>query len=137
MAVNAYLNFNGNALEAVDFYADAFQTEKQKVMRFGDMPADPDFPLTEGSKQRVMHTFLNIAGSQVMFSDYPEGMPFTVGNNVSLVVGFKDQEALKAAFEKLKVGGEIRMELQETFWSKCYGYAIDKFGVGWQLSLEN
>jgi PhnB protein len=136
MAVNAYLNFNGNALEAVDFYADVFQTEKQKVMLFGDVPEDPGFPLSEGSKKRLMHTFLNISGSQVMFSDFPEGMPFTVGNNVSLVVGLKDPGAVKSAFDKLSQGGEVRMELQETFWSKLYGYAVDKFGVGWQINLE-
>lgn len=136
MAVNAYLNFDGNALEAVDFYADVFRADKQKVMRFGDMPENPDFPLSEGSKRRVLHTSLNISGSQVMFSDIPEGMPFAVGNNVSLVASFKDPETVKSVFDKLSRGGEVQMELQETFWSKLYGYVVDKFGVGWQINLE-
>ena len=91
--------------------------------------------MTDETKKRVMHTFLVIGGSQVMFSDVPEGMPLTVGDNISLVVGFKDREDLKNVFEKLRVGGAVRMELQETFWTKCYGYVVDKFGVGWQLSL--
>jgi PhnB protein len=71
-----------------------------------------------------------------MFSDVPEGMPLAVGDNISLVVGFKDREDLKNVFEKLRTGGAVRMDLQETFWTKCYGYVVDKFGVGWQLSLE-
>jgi PhnB protein len=29
------------------------------------------------------------------------------------------------------------MELQETFWSKCYGSLKDKFGIEWQLSYDN
>ena len=134
--VNAYLYYNGNALEAVNFYADAFHTEKQKVLLFGDVPGDPGFPMTDETKKRVMQTFLVIGGSQVMFSDVPEGMPLTLGDNISLVVGFKDRDDLKNVFEKLRVGGAVRMEMQETFWTKCYGYVVDKFGVGWQLSLE-
>ena len=120
----------------VNFYADVFHTEKQKVLLFGDVPGDPGFPMTDETKKRVMHTFLVIGGSQVMFSDVPEGMPLTVGDNISLVVGFKDRDDLKNVFEKLRVGGAVRMEMQETFWTKCYGYVVDKFGVGWQLSLE-
>ena len=134
--VNAYLNFGGNALEAVNFYADAFHTEKQKVLLFGDVPGDPGFPMSDETKKRLMHTFLVIGGSQVMFSDVPEGMPLAVGDNISLVVGFKDVVDLKNVFEKLRAGGNVRMELQQTFWTKCYGYVVDKFGVGWQLSLE-
>ena len=120
----------------VNFYADVFHTEKQKVLLFGDVPGDPGFPMTDETKKRVMHTFLVIGGSQVMFSDVPEGMPLTVGDNISLVVGFKDRDDLKNVFEKLRVGGAVRMEMQETFWTKCYGYVVDKFGVGWQLSIE-
>jgi len=135
--VNAYLNFNGNAREAVDFYADAFGAEKQQVMRFGDAPGDPAHPMSEEAKNRVMHTFLNIAGSQVMISDCPEGAHYASGNSVSLVAGLKDPEAVKSAFEKLKRGGEVRMELQQTFWSKLYGFVVDRFGIGWQINLED
>lgn len=28
------------------------------------------------------------------------------------------------------------MELQETYWSKCYGSLKDKFGIAWQLSYH-
>lgn len=38
MAVNAYLNFNGNCREAVEFYAEVFETEKPQIMSFGDSP---------------------------------------------------------------------------------------------------
>lgn len=29
------------------------------------------------------------------------------------------------------------MDLQETFWSKCYGLLTDKFGINWQFSLDS
>ena len=44
---------------------------------------------------------------------------------------------MKSLFHKLKEGGTVGMELQETFWSKCYGSLTDKFGIGWQFSYDN
>lgn len=136
MAINVYLNFRGNCREAVDFYAEVFGVEKQKIMTFGDVPSNPEMPGFEDTKNLVMHTFLDIKGSKIMFSDVPQGMPFTLGNNISLVINSKNTDEIKEIFNKLKVGGTVQMELQETFWSKCYGFLIDKFGIGWQLSYE-
>lgn len=48
----------------------------------------------------------------------------------------EDMDKIKALFNKLKEGGKVGMELQETFWSKCYGSLTDKFGIGWQFSHE-
>ena len=56
-----------------------------------------------------------------MFSDVFPGMPFIAGNNISLAIVNKDLDKLKSYFNKLKEGGTVDMELQETFWSKCYG----------------
>lgn len=134
MAVDLYLNFNGNCREVVDFYAKVFGAEKQNIMTFGDVPPDPNFPLPEEAKNLVMHTFLKIKETSLMFSDVPPGMPLTFGNNISLVISSNDTAEIKDWFDQLKEGGTVTMELQETFWSKCYGYLVDKYGIGWQLS---
>ncbi|KOO52543.1 VOC family protein [Viridibacillus arvi] len=136
MAINVYLNFNGNCREAAEFYAEVFNTEKPEIMTFGDAPQNPEYTLPEEAKNLVMHTRLNILGSNVMFSDVFPGSPFIVGNNVSLAVVSDNEEQLKSAFEALKVGGKVAMELQETFFSKCYGSLKDKFGIEWQISYE-
>lgn len=134
MAVDVYINFNGNCREAVEFYAEVFGTEKPQIMTFGETPPDPNFTLPEEAKNLVMHTRLNISGSNVMFSDTFPGMPFVVGNNISLVVNSKDMDEIKSLFHKLKEGGKVGMELQETFWSKLYGSVTDKFGIEWQFN---
>ncbi|ETT82697.1 VOC family protein [Viridibacillus sp. FSL R5-0477] len=136
MAINVYLNFNGNCREAAEFYAEVFNTEKPEIMTFGDSPQNPEYTLPEEAKDLVMHTRLNILGSNVMFSDVFPGSPFILGNNVSLAAVSDNEEELKSAFEALKVGGKVGMELQETFWSKCYGSLKDKFGIEWQFSHE-
>lgn len=71
-----------------------------------------------------------------MFSDVLPDMPFTVGYNISLVIVSDDKEKIEQSFSKLKEGGTVKMELQETFWSKCYGFITDKFGISWQFSLR-
>lgn len=136
MAVEVYLIFNGNCREAVTFYEQVFNTDKAEIMTFGDSPSDPSYPLPEEAKNLVMHTRLSILGSTVMFSDTFPGSPFTIGNNVTLAVVTDDEAQLRQAFEKLKEGGKVTMELQETFWSKCYGSLTDKFGIEWQFSHE-
>jgi PhnB protein len=137
MPVNIYINFNGNCREAVQFYADVFNTESPRIMSFGDAPPNPNHPLPEDAKALVMHSELNISGTRMMFSDVFPGMPFVEGNNISLTVVSSNIDDVKSQFDKLKVGGKVEMELQETFWSKCYGNLTDKFGIKWQLSYDN
>ncbi|MDF2722586.1 MAG: glyoxalase [Paenibacillus sp.] len=135
MAVEAYLNFNGNCREAVLFYAEVFGSGEPQIMSFGDAPPNPEFQLPEAAKNLVMHARIAVSGSNIMFSDVFPGMPFTVGNNISLAVVGHNKDELASYFQQLKVGGTVQMELQETFWSKCYGMLTDKFGIQWQLSL--
>lgn len=131
-----YLVFNGNCREAVNYYTEVFQTEEPQIMAFGDMPGDPNFELPESAKDLVLHTELVISGSKVMFSDNFPGGPFAQGNNVNLSIVSNDAEFIKSSFNKLKEGGTVEMELQETFWSPLYGNLTDKLGIVWQLSLD-
>ncbi|WP_096200434.1 VOC family protein [Bacillus sp. FJAT-45350] len=136
MAIDVYLTFNGNCREAVEFYSDVFKTEVPQIMIFGDSPPNPEYPLPEEAKNLIMHARLTINGSTVMFSDTFPGTPFVTGNNISLAVVSKNKEDIQSYFDKIKEGGNVGMELQETFWSKCYGQVTDKFGVIWQLNLN-
>lgn len=137
MSVDIYLNFNGNCREAAEFYAEVFGTEKPNIMTFGDVPPNPEYPLPEEAKNLVMHTRLNLNGSNVMFSDTFPDMPFVEGNNFTLAIVEKDVDLLKTLFDRLKEGGTVEMELQETFWSKCYGQLTDKFGIKWQINHQS
>ncbi|WP_055107883.1 VOC family protein [Paenibacillus ihumii] len=137
MAVDVYFNFNGNCREAVEFYADVFNTGAPHIMTFGEAPPNPEYTLPEEAKDLVMHARINIKGSNVMFSDVFPGMPYVQGNNITLAFISDDLEEVKSVFHKLKEGGTVNMELQETFWSKCYGSVKDKFGTEWQVSHDS
>ena len=90
-----------------NFYAEVFGTEAPKIMTFGETPPNPEYPLPEEAKELVMHTRLNISGSNVMFSDVFPGMPFIEGNNISLAFVSTDQDEIKSVFSKLKEGGKV------------------------------
>lgn len=47
IAINAYVTFNGNCRQAVEFYANVFNAEKPEFMTFGQAPPNPDYPLPE------------------------------------------------------------------------------------------
>ncbi|MBS4194401.1 VOC family protein [Lederbergia citri] len=136
MAVNVYMNFNGNCREAVEYYAQVFNLGTPEIMTFGDQPPHPDYPHTEEMNKLVLHARLNIFDSDVMFSDTMPGMSFTVGNNINLAIVSDKLDEMKSAFTKLGEDGKITMEMQETFFSKSYGQLVDKFGVNWQFSYE-
>lgn len=134
MALNPYLVFDGNAQEAALFYADVFGLDQPQLMTFGEIHSTEELP--PGAKDLIMHTYLDIAGGKLMISDNFPGMPYTPGDNFTIAYVSNDEQAIRDAFEKLKDGGTVKMELQETPWSKCYGSVTDKFNIEWQFSHE-
>lgn len=134
-----YLNFEGEARAAAQFYTEVLGAELAGISTYGETPGteSPDMP--EEAKNMVMNAQLNLKnGDVLMISDVPPGMgiPFQKGNNISLTVTTDDIEEAKTLFEKLADGGSIVMELQETFWSPLYGNLTDKFGTDWQISVD-
>lgn len=104
------------------------------VVTFGSAPSNPDYPLPEEAKNLVMYSRVIISGTDIMFSDTYPGKPFVAGNNISLAIVHHNLDEVKSYFEQLIADGKVRMELQETMWSKCYGSVVDKFGIEWQLT---
>ncbi len=136
MAIQPYLVFDGNCEDVLAFYEKVFQTGPAKKMRFGDTPPNPDYPLPENAKKRIMHANLEIEGTVLLFSDTFPGTPYQSGGAISLAVVSADEEKLRSYFNGLAENGEVHMPLQKTFWSKAYGKVRDQFGIEWQVSHE-
>lgn len=136
MAINVYINFNGNTKDAVNFYAKVFKSEIPEMMTYASGPQDPNFQLPPEAENLIMHANLKVYDSNIMFADSFPGMTYTLGNHMSVMVGLSDLDEIRRAFDELSVGGQILMPLQETFWSKCYGQVQDQFGIAWQFNHE-
>jgi len=57
--INPYINFNGNAEEAFNFYKSVFGGGFAKVMRFKDL-SNPEFAIAENEANKIMHIALPI-----------------------------------------------------------------------------
>lgn len=136
LRMNPYLILDGNAKEAISFYEKALDAKVVMMQTFGEMPANPDFPLPEGAKDRVSHANLKVGETDLMFSDTFPGQPVHSGNQVQICITTVTTERSEQIYEVLKEGGQIRMPLQETFWSPAYGIVTDQFGVTWNITTE-
>ena len=137
MKLELFINFDGNCRKAVEFYAKVFKSEVKNLCTYGQAPTDPKFPVAEADKEKVCYCDVLIGGLTVMFSDVPTGSPFVAGNNITPTVSEDSKEEVERIFNELKTGGEVYMELQQTFFSELFGMAKDKFGVIWQILYYN
>jgi len=135
MRIIPYLCFNGNCAEAIGFYEEAFGV-KAKVLRYSDAPPSEGYQLSPGTENFVMHACLtNRKDYTVFMADVPPNMSLSFGNGMSISVELDSIDSVSSAFNALKVGGTVTMELQQTFWSKYFGSLQDKFGVNWMIAV--
>ncbi len=133
--MNPYLNFNGNAEEAFNFYKSVFGGEFKMVQRFKEVPGSEKYSAAEGDK--IMHISLPIGnGNFLMASDALESMGQKVnpGNNFYISLEADNKEEAKKLFNGLSSGGKIEMPLEDTFWGAYFGMLKDKFGIKWMIS---
>ncbi len=129
-ATQPYLNFNGDAADAIELYTSALGAEVVSIMRWGDMP-NADFP-PEVAK-RVMHVELKIGEGVVMASDVPPDQKVEVGSTTSVMLQFTEPGEIDGKFDALAKGGQVLMPVENTFWNARYGMLVDRFGIRWQF----
>lgn len=129
--IEPYIYLNGNCEEAIDFYEKVFEGTEKKIMYYKDMPQNPDYPVPEVLKDKVLHAEMTIYGTRVSFSDIEEKVNPSL--MISLAVRFSNPDYVVGTFNQLKEGGEVFMALGKQFFSPMYGWVKDKYGISWQL----
>ena len=106
MQLNPYLNFNGQAKDAFNFYERVLGGKIVFQMTWGEMPGADQLPKELHS--RIMHTTMNIGGQTLMGADSPpELYQKPTGMNVSL--HFKDPAEGRRVFDQLAEKGTVQM----------------------------
>jgi PhnB protein len=131
-AIIPYLNFNGNAAEALDFYSKALNGQVDYKQTFGESPMESP----EGQKDKIMHASFKAGDLHFLVSDGMEGQPVTSGSNLSLSLNFNDADEMNKTFAALSEGGKVTMELQDTFWGARFGMLEDKYGFNWMFNHD-
>lgn len=135
--LNPYLNFDGKAEEAFNFYKSVFGGEfKDGIHRMSEAPGTEK--LSDDEKNRVMHIALPIGSDLLMASDIIPSMGHKLveGNNNYVSLFPDSKEEATRLFNGLSAGGSIEMPLEHTFWNAYFGSFTDKFGIHWMVNYE-
>lgn len=132
--IKPYLMFNLECEEAFNLYQRAFDGELVSMQKYGDMPPNPEFPVAESDKNLVMHAQLKLTDSwYIMGSDSKQDI--ADGQKVCISVELESEDRAKNAWNLLKEGGSVHMDLQPTFFSRLHGSVKDKYGVTWMFTV--
>lgn len=133
--IEPYLMFHGQASEAIDFYEKVFHGTNKRVMRWGDAPADNEYPVDQMKKEWILHGEIQLCGTNFSISDCDQVFQST--HFLSLILRLDSPEEVQRVYDALKIdGGKVLMEIAPTFYAKMYAWVQDKFGVSWQLICD-
>ncbi len=129
--LNPYLNFDGNAREAMEFYKKAFGGALTvSTFKEGGATEDPD----DGDK--IMHALLVADnGITLMASDTPKGWSYNAGNNISISLSGGNEIELNSYWDKLSQGATIDQPLTKAPWGDMFGMLTDTFGIRWMVNI--
>jgi PhnB protein len=130
--LNPYLNFNGNARQALEFYASVFGGNLN-LSTFADFGAagTPD-------ADRIMHGMLQTdAGYTIMAADVTSDMEFHPMAGFSVSLSGDDGDALHGYWEQLSASGTTTMPLAKQAWGDEFGMCVDSFGVSWLVNISS
>lgn len=132
--INPWINFNGNAEEALTFYKSVFGGEFTKVIRMKDI-ASAEFPVSDADAQKIMLITLPIGGTVLMANDVPSfmGQVSENENRSKISVTAENREEAEAIFNGLSAGGQVEMPMAQSPWGTQFGMFRDKYGIEWTV----
>lgn len=128
--LNPYLHFDGEAAEALAFYADVLGG-RATSMTFGE------FGMEGPDAGKVMHGQLETdRGITLMCSDMPPGSTLRRGNGVTISLSGDDVERLRELWHRLSADGTVETPLEKQMWGDEFGACTDRFGVAWLVNIS-
>ena len=135
--INPYINFNGNAEEAFNFYKSVFGGDFTKIIRFKDI-SSPEDPIAENEANKIMHIALPIGKNILIANDVPESMGQVNENEhrSKIFISTESREEADKLFRGLSAGGNIEVPIGDSPWKSYFGMFRDKFGIEWVVDFD-
>jgi PhnB protein len=136
--ISPYINFNGNAEEAFNFYKSVFGGEFADIVRFKDLESS-EFPVPENEANKIMRIVLPIGQSTLIANDVPESMgPVSENENRSkIAVSAETKEEAEKLFNGLSQDGAVEMPMAESPWGSYFAMFRDKYGIEWTVEFNS
>lgn len=137
VTISPYINFNGNAEEAFNFYKSVFGGEFETIVRFRDLQS-VDSNVSESEANKIMRIVLPIGDNTLIANDVPEflGRVNENENRSKISVSTDSREEADRVFMELTEGGLIEMPMDESPWGTYFGMFRDKFGIEWTIEFS-
>lgn len=129
--INPYLNFQGTARAAIEFYQAIFGGQL-------DMNTYGEFKMTGPgmNPDQIMHAQLTTPdGMTLMASDVPPSMSYQPGETITLSLSGSDEQQLRGYWEQLAQDGQVDVPLAASPWGDTFGILHDKFGIRWMVNI--
>ena len=136
--INPYINFNGNAEEAFNFYKSVFGGEFATIVRFKDI-ATAEFPVSDVEANKIMRIALPIGGNMLIANDVPESMGRVneAEHRSKISISAESREEADKLFNGLSEGGKVEMPIGESPWGSYFGMFRDKYGIEWIIEFSS
>ena len=131
-----YLSFEGNCEEAFRWYEKIFDGKIQHLSKYGDIPDNPEAPMSVEQKEKVMHAQLMLTESGGI-SGADAVWPIENGAAVSIHAHLSSETLAQKVFLALSDGGMVLGELAANpppDDSGISGSVKDKYGFTWIIS---
>jgi len=131
MELMPYLQFQGNCEEALNYYKEILDGRIEIVSRFDN----PAMNAPEDFKNKILHAAFYFGKYQLFASDtMPKNITEAFHPNISLSLGFHDEDQAKMIFDKLSADGKIHVPFKKQFWGDWHGNFTDRFGIRWMVN---
>lgn len=135
MYIQPYLFFNGHCEEAIEYYKKHLGATVNVLMRYKEMPPGAAGPGTDYDGEKIMYANVTLGDSVIMLCDdcVNHSVKF---EGFSLSLSVADAEEAERTFAVLTDGGKVHAPLSKTFFSPCFGMAVDRFGIHWMVIVQ-
>jgi len=128
--ITPVLMFAGQAEEAMTYYLSVFDhAEILTLERYGANDVGAEGTVMRASFALYGHVFL------CLDSSVPHDFTFTPA--ISLAITCTTEEELDRLFGQLARDGRVFMPLAAYPFSPKFGWVADKYGVSWQVTLDD
>jgi PhnB protein len=124
--LNPYLNFRGNAREAMEFYQSVFGGSLD-VSTFADAGG---MGVPDDEQSNLMHAMLEVPGA-----DTPSHMGYAEPAGFSVSLSGDDDDTLQGWWDGLSADGKVNVPLEKAPWGDTFGMLTDKFGIDWLVNI--
>ena len=127
MKATPFLMFQGEAKAALALYRNVFPDFEQLLLQ---EHADRELA------RQVAMARIRIGGQEMMLNDSPPAHDFTFTPASSIYLTCDDEAQLRHLAGALGDGGTALMLIDDYGFSRLFAWVADRFGVSWQLNLE-